>query len=92
MKPLDFFVLLLALSWVWDIITDRPAFAAEIGRNRLKALTLAATIWLLAVMVVSGSPLLLVPCLIVFALAVWQAARRVWAAGQALFGRKRKVA
>lgn len=92
MKLLDFLVLLLALSCVWDMLIDRAAFAAEIVRDRLRALLIAASIWLLAVMTVSGPPLLLalltVPCLFVYALAVWQAARAVWAAGQALFGRK----
>ncbi|MEE7478829.1 MULTISPECIES: hypothetical protein [Methylobacterium] len=96
MKLPALYILLLTLPWVWLLLIDRARTTARLGHDRLHAFSLAATLWLLALSAVDGPRplmmLLTLPCLIVFALAAWQAARRTWVAGQVLFGRKRKVA
>ena len=74
----DLFVLILGLSCVWEVLVNRAAFAAGVGATGFPAVNLAASVWLLAVLAVSGPPLLLavlkLPCVVVFFIAVWRSA------------------
>lgn len=93
----DLFVLVLGLSCVWEVLVHRTAFAAGVGDDWFTAVNLAASVWLLAVLAVSGPPLLLavlkLPGVVVFLIAVWRAFRRLVATRLVAWalGRKRKV-
>ncbi|ACB24627.1 MULTISPECIES: hypothetical protein [Methylobacterium] len=94
----DLFVLVLGLSCVWEVLAHRAALAAGVGDDWFTAVNLAASVWLLAVLAISGPLLLLavfkLPCVVVFLIAAWRAFRRVVATRLVAWalGRQRKVA